>query len=81
MIYAKYKTEEFPDSVNLVQYFEIESSDKNPTIQKREKFLKLYKKLTESKISANVDRMTKILTVTVTMPEAQLSADVANNLS
>ena len=80
VIYAEYKTEEFPDSVNLVQYFEVESSDKDPAIQKRENFLKLYKKLTESKISANVDRMTKILTVTVTMPEAQLSADVANNL-
>ena len=80
VIYAKYKTEEFPDSVNLIQYFEVESFGKNPEIQKRENFLKLYKKLTESKISADVDRMTKILNVTVTMPEAQLSADVANNL-
>ena len=80
VIYAKYKTEEFPDSVNLIQYFEVESSDENPAIQKREKFLKLYKNLNKSRISANVDRMTKILNVTVTMPEAQLSADVANKL-
>ncbi len=80
IIYAKYKTEEFPDSVNLVQYFEVESSGKNPEIQKRENFLKLYKNLTKSRISTDVDRMTKILSVTVTMPEAQLSADVANNL-
>ncbi len=80
VIYAKYKTEEYPDPVNLIQYFEVESSDKNPEIQKRENFLKLYKNLTKARISTNIDRMTKILTVTVTMPEAQLSADVANNL-
>ena len=80
VIYAKYKTEEFPDSVNLIHYFEIESSDKDPVIQKREEFLKLYKNLVKSKISTDVDRMTKILNVTVTMPEAQLSADVVNNL-
>ena len=80
VIYAKYKTEEFPDSVNLIEYFEVKTTDNNPSLQQRERFLGLYKNLTQARISTNIDRMTKILSVTVTMPEAQLSADVANNL-
>ena len=75
------KTKEFPDSVNLIKYFEMDETDDNPIIQKRKNFLKLYEKLTKDKISTDVDRMTKILNVTVTMPEAQLSADVANKLT
>ena len=39
------------------------------------------KYLLKNRISTDVDRMTKILNVTVTMPEAQLSADVANKLA
>ena len=37
--------------------------------------------VTKSKIQSNVDRLTKILTITVTMPESQLSADVANKIA
>ena len=80
VIYAKYRTEEFSDSVNLIKYFEINETDDNPEIQKRKEFLTLYEILTKGRISTDVDRMTKILNVTVTMPEAQLSADVANKL-
>lgn len=80
VIYSKYKTNEFQDSVNLIQYFEIEGKDENPALKKRKKFLALYEILLQGRISTNVDRMTKILNVTVTMPEAQLSADVANKL-
>jgi uncharacterized protein involved in exopolysaccharide biosynthesis len=80
VIYARYKTEEYPDSVNLIQYFEINDKDNNPVIQERKRFLKLYTVLTKSRISTDVDRMTKILSVKVTMPEGQLSADVANKL-
>lgn len=80
VIYSKYKTNEFQDSVNLIQYFEIEGKDENPGLKKRKEFLALYEILLQGRISTNVDRMTKILNVTVTMPEAQLSADVANKL-
>lgn len=80
VIYAKYKTEEFPDSVNLIQYFEVKETDDNPTIKKRKNFLALYKSLLEVRIATDIDRMTKVLNVTVTMPEALLSADVANKL-
>lgn len=82
VIYAKYKTEEYPDSVNLIQYFELKP-DKNltPELQKRKMFLAEFTALTKGRLSTDVDRMTKILTITATMPEAQLSADVANKVA
>ncbi len=43
IIYGKYLTEEFSDSVNLIKYFELDENDNNPVIQKRKNFLKLYK--------------------------------------
>jgi len=80
VIYDKYKTEKFPDSVNLLQYFEIDDSDNNIVLQERKRFLKLFEIMTKNRISTEVDRMTKILNIKTTMPEAQLSADVANKL-
>jgi len=80
VVYSKYKTNEYPDSVNLIKYFEIKVDDNNPELKKRKEFLLLYESLLQNRIATNVDRMTKILNVTVNMPEAQLSADVANNL-
>jgi uncharacterized protein involved in exopolysaccharide biosynthesis len=82
VIYAKYKTEEFPDSVNLIQYDEIEP-DKSllPDLQKRKMFLTEMDKLTKSRVTTDIDRMTQILTIRVRMPEGQLSADVSNNIA
>ena len=81
VVYAKYNTEEFDKPVNLIEYFELEPNESLPVrLQKRQMFLSVLKSLTKSRISTDVDRMTKILTVTVKMPEAQLSADVVNNL-
>ncbi|AFH49133.1 Lipopolysaccharide biosynthesis protein [Ignavibacterium album JCM 16511] len=81
VIYAKYKTEKFRDSVNLIQYFETESDESNPELKNRKEFLSLYKLLTEAKISTEIDRLTKILSVSVEMPEPQLAADVANKIA
>ena len=78
VIYKKYKTEEFSEPVNLIKYFDIESNEDNPEKAKREEFLKAYKMLTESRIETEIERLTKILTITVYMPESELSADVAN---
>ena len=80
VIYSRYLTKEFPDSVNLIQYFKVKSEDPNPEIQKRKRYITVNDLLTKSLISTDVDRMTKILTIKVTMPEAQLSADVVNKL-
>lgn len=82
VIYAKYKTEKYPDSaVNLIQYFKIKPN-KNlpPALQKRKMFLQEMKGLANGRVSTDIDRMTQILTITVTMPEPQLSADVVNKI-
>jgi uncharacterized protein involved in exopolysaccharide biosynthesis len=80
VIYGKYLTEKYPDSVNLIQYFKVEKVDPNPEMQKRKRFLEVNEILTKGRILTDVDRATKILSVKVTMPEAQLSADVVNKL-
>ena len=80
VIYAKYKTERYPDSVNLIQYFKIEADKDLPkNLQKRLEFLTAFNLLSKAVLTTNVDRMTKILTVTARMPEAALSADIVNN--
>jgi len=82
VIYAKYKTEEFNDPVNLIEYFEIEPKESLPkNLQERQMFLDIYKTLTKSRIKTDVERLTKILTITVEMPESKLSADVVNKIA
>lgn len=81
VIFAKYKTEKFRDSVNLIQYFEIEFDESNPKLKNRKEFLSAYKLLTQEKIYTEIDRLTKILSIYVTMPEPQLAADVANKIA
>ncbi len=75
----QYKTRKFKDSVNLFIYFGIVpgKGEANET-EKRENFLKGYL-LLNSHISTEVDQITKILTIKVTMPESELSAEVVNN--
>ena len=82
VVYAKYKTDKYPDSVNLIQYFKIKP-DKHlsPSLQNRKMFLKMMDNLTKARIKTDVDRMTQILTINAIMPESKLSADVVNNLA
>lgn len=81
VIYSKYKTDKFRDSVNLIQYFEIDSDEQSPELKNRKEFLEAYKLLVEGKLSTDIDRMTKILSISVEMPEPQLAADVANKMA
>ncbi len=81
VIYKKYFTKEYKDSVNLIQYFDIEPDNSlSPRLQKRKMFIKAYKELYESHIVTDLDRITKVLNIKVTMPESDLSALVANNI-
>lgn len=77
VIYHKYKTEKFDQPVDLIQYF---LEDDTLRYSKRRNFLRIYKALSENIIKTNLERLTRILTVTVTMPESKLSADVVNKL-
>jgi len=84
VIYAKYNTEEFDKPVNLIEYYEIEPktvSDNAPIeLQKRDKFLQIMKRLSESILTSSVDRITTILSVSVRTNEPALSSEIANNL-
>jgi uncharacterized protein involved in exopolysaccharide biosynthesis len=81
VIYAKYKTERFPDSVNLIQYFKVKPDNSLPeNLQGRDMFLKEFESLTKSGISTDLDKTSNILTVSAKMPEAKLSSDVVNNV-
>ncbi len=81
VVYKKYNTEEFPYPVNLIEYFEIEADeDENPAVAERIMFINAYKELTESRVKTKIERTTRILTVSVKMPESKLAADVANSL-
>jgi len=82
VIYAKYQTKEFSKPVNLIEYFEIEPDKSLPAdLQKRKMFLPLYESLAKGLIVSDLDRMTKILSITVQMPESKLSADVVNKIT
>ena len=81
VINTKYKTQEFKYPVNLIQYFEIKPDKSlSKELQKRKMFLIALKMLSKGHINTNVERITKILTITVTMPESELSADISNNI-
>jgi uncharacterized protein involved in exopolysaccharide biosynthesis len=81
VVYAHYLTKEFKDSVNLIQYFEVEVEKRDePDVQERRQFLKVYNLMKNAIIQTDLDRMTEILDITVTMPESKLSAEVANNI-
>jgi uncharacterized protein involved in exopolysaccharide biosynthesis len=81
VIYQKYQTKEFSRPVDLIEYFEIEPEESGDRIsEERQKFLKLFEVLSESRIETEIGKLTKILTVTVEMPESKLAADVANTI-
>lgn len=77
VIYSKYKTEKFDKPVDLIQYF----LDSDTTrYDKRRNFLIIYKAFTENIMKTNLERLTKILTLTISMSESKLSADVVNKI-
>ena len=81
IIYKKYLTKKYKDSVNLIQYFDI-SSDKSlpPNLRQRKMFLKAYEILTKNRVMTDLNRFSKVLNITIKMPESDLSAVVANNI-
>jgi len=80
VIYSRFLTTEFPDSVNLIEYFEVEEYGDEPAeLRKRKRFLDA-KEILIDNITTELDKKTKILTLKVTMPESKLSAEVANKI-
>ncbi len=82
VIFNKYQTEEFGKPVNLIEYFEIKPDRSlSDSLQQRKMFLLIFETMVKGMITTDVDRMTKILTLTIQMPESKLSAEVANNIA
>ena len=78
----KRKTAAFRDSVTLIDYFRVPSPDPSlpPEIQSRLQFLGAFKKFQNDILTTNIDALTKVLTVSVSLPESKLSADVVNDV-
>ncbi len=80
VIYNKYQTNEFKKPVDLIEYFDVKDyKSYPPQLRERKRLIDAMKYLLK-RIETRLDRKTKILTVSVTMPESKLSADVANKL-
>lgn len=73
VIERKYLTKQFKDSVNLIQYFEL---NEDTPEENMDKALRIMRKL----VTATTEAKTGIVTITVEMPEPQLAADVLNDM-
>ena len=71
----------YDHKVNLIEYFDIVNTGSwiADSLQERYKLLKAITDLNK-RIRTDVERETKILTVTLWMPEGKLAADVLNNI-
>ena len=74
ILYKKWKTEAYKDSVNLINYWEIEGETEEQ---------KIYQALgtIKNKVSLDKDEKTGLITIKVMMAEPQLAADVANYIT
>ncbi len=73
VIYKKYKSEEFKDSVNLIEYFEFDNKDPKKNYDKTfEALAKL--------LEINADKKTRVLTLSMVLDESQLAADIINTI-
>jgi uncharacterized protein involved in exopolysaccharide biosynthesis len=73
VIYSKYKTLEYPDSVNLIQYWEIKENKPGGAYETALKDLR-------EGISVSMDIKTSILTMSFETKEPKFSADIVNNV-
>lgn len=81
VILAKYLTDAKRDSINLIEYFHAPKySSDPPELRERKKFLYAYKWMTEGGISTDVDRITRVLTVSIRASDGSLCAEIANNI-
>jgi uncharacterized protein involved in exopolysaccharide biosynthesis len=82
VIYSKYKSIYYPDSVNLIQYFEIKSDNSlSQEKQDRYAFLKTIRYLSENEIvKTNLNKDNDLFTVSVTTYDPTISASIANKI-
>jgi uncharacterized protein involved in exopolysaccharide biosynthesis len=73
VIYAKYKTNKFTDSVNLIQYWEIK--EKSPGRDYEVTLMGL-----RNALDVNIDIKLNVVSMTIETEEPQLSADILNTI-
>ncbi len=73
VIYAKYRTEEYPDSVNLIQFWDIK--EKNADRDYEAALLAL-----RTALELSTDNKASTVTMSIETKEPQLSADILNNV-
>jgi uncharacterized protein involved in exopolysaccharide biosynthesis len=72
VIYSRYKTKAYPDSANLIQFWEIK--EKNSEREYEVALLAL-----RTALEVSMDAKTSVLTMSIETEEPQLSADILNN--
>lgn len=81
VVRQRYVVEGLPDSVDLIQYFEVETDESLPKdLAKRKALLDTYRVIREGVIQTEIDRLSRILTITITIGDPKLSADIANRI-
>jgi uncharacterized protein involved in exopolysaccharide biosynthesis len=73
VIYSRYQTKEYSDSVNLIQYWEIK--EKSPERDYEVALIAL-----RSLLAITMDTKTSVITMSIETEEPQLSADILNNI-
>lgn len=73
VIYVKFKSKEFKDSVNLIQYLELDNEDTLKNYDRAQEYLR-------KALEINVDKKIRILTVSLVSDESQLAADIVNRV-
>lgn len=74
IIYTKYKTQEFEEPVNLIEYWEIE--EKTP-----ERSYEVALKSLGEALQVGLDNKTSVVTISIETREPQLSADIINGVT
>lgn len=82
VLLGTFATEEFPQPVNLIEYFKIAPDAGLPdSLRERQQFLDALKIFREERLRTDVDRYSNILSITIRMPERGLASDVVNSLA
>lgn len=74
VIYAKYQTVKYSQKVNLIEYWDISEDTETRSFEVTMEKLK-------DKLDVNFNKLTNVVTISLWMPEAQLSADVLDTLA
>jgi uncharacterized protein involved in exopolysaccharide biosynthesis len=81
VVTTRYQTQKFSDSVDLIQYFKLNPDNNLPeSLRRRKQLIDAFKLLNETVIATELDKPSRILTLTVRMPESQLAASVSNKI-